>query len=76
MRYLNWICIKIVDTISKSYEVLSDERIVYERAKIMNYYISDLGYMKEHWEKVDCGCGLAGGRLACICLKTEERFYA
>ena len=25
---------------------------------------------------MDCGCGLPGGRLACICLETGERFYA
>lgn len=25
---------------------------------------------------MDCGCGLLGGRLACICLETGERFYA
>jgi len=25
---------------------------------------------------LDCGCGFAGGRLACLCLETKERFYA
>ena len=25
---------------------------------------------------MDCGCGLPGGRLACICLETGERFYS
>lgn len=25
---------------------------------------------------MDCGCGLSGGRLACICLETGERFYS
>ena len=25
---------------------------------------------------LDCGCGFANGRLACICLETKERFYA
>lgn len=24
---------------------------------------------------LDCGCGFAGGRLACLCLETKERFY-
>ena len=24
---------------------------------------------------MDCGCGLPGGRLACMCLETGERFY-
>ncbi len=31
---------------------------------------------QENVYMVDCGCGLAGGRLACICLETGERFYA
>lgn len=30
---------------------------------------------QENVYMVDCGCGLAGGRLACICLETGERFY-
>lgn len=25
---------------------------------------------------MDCGCGSANGRLACLCLETKERFYA
>ena len=25
---------------------------------------------------MDCGCGFAGGKLACICLETGERFYS
>lgn len=25
---------------------------------------------------MDCGCGFASGRLACLCLETGERFYA
>ncbi len=25
---------------------------------------------------IDCGCGLPGGRLACMCLETGERYYA
>ena len=31
---------------------------------------------QENVYMVDCGCGLASGRLACICLETGERFYA
>ena len=31
---------------------------------------------QENVYMVDCGCGLAIGRLACICLETGERFYA
>ena len=40
-------------------------------------------YMKTIWRNekenvylLDCGCGFAGGRLACICLETGERFYS
>lgn len=25
---------------------------------------------------MDCGCGFTGGKLACICLETSERFYS
>lgn len=31
---------------------------------------------KENVLLLDCGCGLAGGRLAAICLETGERFYS
>ncbi len=24
---------------------------------------------------MDCGCGFADGRLACLCLESGERFY-
>ena len=30
---------------------------------------------QENVYMVDCGCGLANGRLACICLETGERLY-
>lgn len=40
-------------------------------------------YMKSIWKNekgnvylLDCGCGLAGGRLACMCLETGERYYS
>lgn len=31
---------------------------------------------KENVYLLDCGCGFAGGKLACICLETGERFYS
>lgn len=31
---------------------------------------------KENVCLLDCGCGFAGGKLACICLETGERFYS
>lgn len=31
---------------------------------------------KDNVIMLDCGCGLPGGKLACICLDTGERFYA
>lgn len=31
---------------------------------------------KENVYLMDCGCGFAGGKLACICLETGERFYS
>ncbi len=31
---------------------------------------------KENLYLMDCGCGLAGGQLACICLETGERYYS
>ena len=46
-----------------------------------NLYLDE--YQKSIWHNqkenvylLDCGCGLPGGRLACICLETGERFYA
>jgi hypothetical protein len=32
--------------------------------------------MKNSLIIMDCGCGLPGGRLPCICLETGERFYS
>ena len=41
------------------------------------------GYMKSTWYNqkenvylLDCGCGFGGGRLACMCLETGDRFYS
>lgn len=31
---------------------------------------------KENVYLLDCGCGFAGGKLACICLETGECFYS
>lgn len=31
---------------------------------------------KENVYLMDCGCGFAGGKLACICLENGERFYS
>lgn len=31
---------------------------------------------KENVYLMDCGCGLAGGRLGCMCLETGERYYS
>lgn len=46
-----------------------------------NLYLDE--YQKSIWHNqkenvylLDCGYGLPGGRLACICLETGERFYA
>ena len=47
--------------------------------KEKNLYMDE--YQKSIWHNpkenvylLDCGCGLPGGRLACICLETGERF--
>lgn len=46
-----------------------------------NYYLDE--YSKSIWRNdknnvylLDCGCGFASGRLACLCLETGERFYS
>lgn len=31
---------------------------------------------KENVYLLDCGCGFSGGKLACLCLETGERFYS
>ncbi len=31
---------------------------------------------KENVYLMDCGCGVAGGQLACLCLETGKRFYS
>ncbi|MCM1187589.1 MAG: metallophosphoesterase [Lachnoclostridium sp.] len=56
---------------------VTDDDFMRKRGKYLDEYPRSVWTNdKENVYLMDCGCGFTGGKLACICLESGERFYS
>ncbi|MCM1181024.1 MAG: metallophosphoesterase [Clostridium sp.] len=56
---------------------VTDDAFLQMRGKYLDEYPRSIWINdKENVYLLDCGCGFTGGKLACICIETGERFYS